>query len=246
MDLTLRDHFTASWQHYFNHAELPLAFEYTDSLNGAVPEPSFAGHRCLIGQLIKARNGRTLCFAADSVSCRGGIRYLGFTDHMFPGFEQYIAHDDAGRGERYRRTPEQVRTYIDALPALPLRGRYLVIKRWDKLEASDRPDGVLFFARPDVLSGLFTLAYYDSDRSDAVIAPFGAGCMTTFYQTYREQVEGTHRAVMGMFDPSARKCLKAELLSFGVPYAKFERMVEQMKETFLATHSWEIIQRRIE
>lgn len=244
MNNDLRNRFTELWRRYFNNAELPLAFFYTDQPQDTQPEPPFAGHRCMIGQLIKARNGRTLCFDARSVACRGGIRYLGFTDKLFPGFNEYISHNTAGEGERYRRTPEQVAAYIDALPVLPLK-RYLVFKRWDKLAVQETPDGVLFFATPDILSGLFTLAYYDSQRPDAVIAPFGAGCMTTIYQTYREQTEGTQRCTIGMFDPSARKCLKADLISFGVPFGKFERMAAQMEESFLSTHSWEIIQRRI-
>ena len=245
MDTSLRDRFTEQWRRYFNGAELPLAFEYTDDPQDAAPEAPFAGHRCMIGQLVKARNGRTLCLDAGSVACRGGKRYLGFVPGMFPGFEQFISRDAEGRGERYRRTPGQVGEYIAGLPVLPLTGRYLVFKRWDMLTEKDRPEGVLFFARPDVLSGLFTLAYYDSDRADAVIAPFGAGCMTTVYQTYREQTEGSLRAVIGMFDPSARKCLKGDLISFGVPFLKFESMIGQMDESFLATHSWEIIQKRI-
>ena len=39
--------------------------------------------------------------------------------------------------------------------------RYIVFKRWDKLEKDDNPDVIIFFATPDVLSGLFTLSNYD-------------------------------------------------------------------------------------
>lgn len=245
MEVQLRDRFTALWRRYFNDAELPVTFEYADDTHGITPEPPFIRHRCLLGQFIGVRNGRTLCLAPESVSCRGGNRYLSFRDGMFPGFNEYISHDAAGNGERYRRTPAQVGEYIDSLPVLPVRGRNLMLKRWDKLSEQDNPDGLIFFATPDVLSGLFTLVYYDALRPDAVIAPFGSGCFSTIYQTYREQVEGTHRATLGMFDPSARKCIKGNLLTLGVPYARFEPMIGQMEESFLATHSWEIIQRRI-
>lgn len=245
MDTTLRDRFVELWHRYFNNADLPLTFEYTDDARDARPEPPFSRHRCVIAQLHKARNGRTLCLDAASVGCRGGSRYLGFADRMFPGFNEFISQDAEGRGERYRRTPEQVRAYIEALPPIPARGRYLIVKRWDRLDAADRPAGVLFFATPDVLSGLFTLACYDGGTDDAVIAPFGAGCTTLFYMTLREAAAGTNRAIMGMFDPSARKCMPGDRLSLAVPMQKFEEMIAAMEESFLSTHSWEIIQRRI-
>lgn len=245
MEQNLRDRFTELWQRYFNHAELPITFEYADDTRGEAPEPPFAGHRCLIGQLIKARNGRTLCITPESLSCRGAGRYLSYREEMFAGFAEFISHDAEGHGERYQRTPELVRTFIDALPVLPIRGRNLIIKRWDKLDAQDHPDGVIFFAEADVLSGLFTLSCFNSDRTDAVTAPFGAGCTSTFYAVYREQVEGTGRSVIGMFDPSARKCVKGNLLTFGIPYTAFARMIDRMEESFLSTHSWEIIRKRI-
>ncbi|MEG0499467.1 MAG: DUF169 domain-containing protein, partial [Alistipes sp.] len=110
---------------------------------------------------------------------------------------------------------------------------------------TDRPDGVIFFAEPDVLSGLFTLANFNCRRTDAVITPFGAGCTSIFYHVYREQVEGTNRAILGMFDPSARKCVKSNLLSFAFPYNKFTEVMDYMEESFLSTRSWEIVRRRI-
>ena len=246
MNNLLRDRFTELWHRYFNHAELPLAFEYAADSRGITPEPPFVRHRCVVAQLIAARNGRPLCLVPESMSCLGEARYLSFRDGMFPGFNEYISHNAEGHGERYRRTPEQVHTYITSLPILDTRGKNLIFKRWDILSEQDTPDGVIFFARPDTLSGLVTLVNYDSDRPDAVIAPFGSGCCSMLYFAYREQVEGTQRAVLGMFDPSARKCVKSDLLTISIPFGKFERMIGHMEESFLSTHSWEIIQRRIE
>lgn len=245
MDQDFRNRFTELWKRYFNQAELPIAFEYADNPRGATPEAHPGRHRCMIAQFTGVRQGRTLCLSPESVACRGGNRYLSFREGMFLGFEEFISHDAQGAGERYRRTPAQVHDFISALPVLPVRGHNLLFKRWDKLDAHDNPDGVIFFAGADTLSGLFTLAYYDANRSDAVIAPFGSGCCSAIYQAYREQVEGTQRAVLGMFDPSARKCVKGDLLTMSIPFGKFEHMVRCMEESFLATRSWEIVQRRI-
>ena len=51
-----------------------------------------------------------------------------------------------------------------------------MFKRWDRLTEEEQPLAVVFFAKPDVLSGLFTLANYDLAKVPGVIAPMGAGC----------------------------------------------------------------------
>ena len=79
----------------------------------------------------------------------------------------------------------------------------------------------------------------------AVLAPFGAGCASIIYHPYREQLDGTNRAVLGSFDPSARKCMKPDLLSFAIPFNKFKSMVSQMEESFLKTATWDVIKKRI-
>ena len=116
---------------------------------------------------------------------------------MFPGFECFLSHNGQGEGERYKQTPELAAEALAQLPVLPIKGENLIFKRWDKLEAEDTPEAVIFFASADVLSGLFTLACFDNADPDAVIAPFGAGCASIIYHPYREQLDGTNRAVLG-------------------------------------------------
>ena len=246
MNTTMRDKFTSQWQQFFNNSELPITFQYaTDSRNIPVVETP-QGHRCIISQLIKVRHGGSICMQPHSVNCIGGKRYMMFSDSMPPSFECYISHYPDGRGERYKLLPEQVVHFWDNLPKLPIKGDHLIFKRWDHLEEQDEPDAVIFFATPDVLSGLFTLTCFDSTAEDAVIAPFGAGCTNIIYYPYREQLNGTGRAVIGLMDPSARKCTKGDLVTFAIPINKFMAIIDQMEESFLATDTWKIIQRRIE
>ena len=54
------------------------------------------------------------------------------------------------------------------------------------------------------------------------------------------------RSVIGMFDISARPFVPACTISFATPMAKFERMVENMGESFLTTASWAKVKRRIQ
>jgi hypothetical protein len=118
-------------------------------------------------------------------------------------------------------------------------------KRWDMLEESDEPEIVIFFAPPDVLSGLFTLSNFDETDPNSVIAPFGAGCGTIAQYPYLEGKRKHPRPVIGMFDVSARPFVSGSEISFAAPMSKFERMVENMDESFLITQSWKKVQKRI-
>jgi hypothetical protein len=53
------------------------------------------------------------------------------------------------------------------------------------------------------------------------------------------------RCIIGMFDVSARPFVQSNILTFSVPMIKFERMIGNMKESFLITPSWKKIRSRI-
>jgi uncharacterized protein (DUF169 family) len=246
MDIALRDTFLSSWRQRFGSAELPLVFYYTATENGVPLASTPSGHRCIIGALAQVRNGRPLRFDADTCGCWGARRYLGFTQERSPNFEYFLSCGIPGKleGERYKKSPELVRTWVANHPGFTAPAKSIVFKRWDLLDASDRPEVVIFFARPDVLSGLFTLANYD-EPEDAVFAPFGAGCGSIVQYPYLEGKADRPRAVLGLFDVSARPYVPADTLSFAVPMAKFHRMIEGMEESFLTTPSWAQVRKRI-
>jgi hypothetical protein len=96
-----------------------------------------------------------------------------------------------------------------------------------------------------VLSGLFTLAGFDSADPLGVIAPFCAGCAAIVQYPYLEGRSERPRAVLGMFDVSARPYVPAETLSFTVPWPLFLRMVDNAAESFLITDSWKKVRSRL-
>jgi hypothetical protein len=104
---------------------------------------------------------------------------------------------------------------------------------------------VIFFAEPDVLSGLFTLASFDEAGHNTVIAPFGSGCASIVQYPFMEVKEPQPRCVIGMFDVSARPFVPDNALTFSAPMSKFNRMVNNMEESFLITPSWKKVQKRI-
>ncbi|HNS83009.1 MAG TPA: DUF169 domain-containing protein, partial [Methanolinea sp.] len=54
------------------------------------------------------------------------------------------------------------------------------------------------------------------------------------------------RAVLGMFDPSARPCVPVDMLTMAIPMRLFGQIVESMEESFLITDTWEKVKKRIE
>jgi uncharacterized protein (DUF169 family) len=246
MDQELKQTFQSLWKKYFLNAELPIIFYYTDGDGGADWFEKSSGHSCLICELAKVRNGASLVFKSERITCGGAKRYLGYTDKMRPGFEYFLScGNEKIEGERYLRTPGQVMEFIKNHTTLPGAGRNIVFKRWDNLSTEDEPEVVIFFAKPDVLSGLFTLANFDQTEPNGTYTPFGAGCGSIVYYPYLESKTERKRAVIGMFDPSARPCVPENILTFAIPMKRFEKIIGYMEESFLITPTWETLCKRI-
>lgn len=247
MDMSLKEEFSLKWTKYFNGAELPIAFYYAEQKNRGEMVPTPSGHQCLIGVLNKVRNAKSLCFRADSFGCGGAKRYLGYAKEVMPGFEYFLSCGIEGRieGERYKKSPEIVKEIMKKAPFYEAPAKYIVFKRWDQLSEVDDPDVVVFFAQPDVLSGLFTLAGFEEIESNAVFTPFAAGCGSIVMYPYQEKQRVRQRGVIGMFDVSARPFVGKNELTFAVPMEKFSRMVHDMGESFLITPSWDKVKGRL-
>jgi uncharacterized protein (DUF169 family) len=246
MDINLKETFLRLWKRYFGNSELPIVFYYSEGDGGAEWAEIPKGRSCIICELSKIRNGSSLVYNAERVKCAGAKRYLGYMDSIRPGFEYFLSYgNDEMEGERYIRTPEMVKELMKNQRTLPVSGKNIVFKRWDKLTADDTPEVVVFFARPDVLSGLFTLANFDQTEPNGTIAPFGSGCGSIIYHPYLESLSERPRAVIGMFDPSARPCVPEDVLTFSIPMKRFEKMVGYMEESFLITGTWRTMRKRI-
>ena len=246
MKIELKENFIVLWKRYFGNAELPITFYYSTDDGGAEKAEKPKGRSCLICELAKVRGGRSVFYNIESLACGGARRYLGYTDKMRPGFEYFLScGNDQMEGERYIKTPEMVKEFMRNQKTLPIEGKNIVFKRWDNLTENDNPDVVIFFAKPDVLSGLFTLANFDQTDPNGTITPFAAGCGSIIHYPYLESMSERQRAVIGMFDPSARPCVPENTLTFAVPMKRFERMISYMEESFLITETWTAVRSRI-
>jgi len=248
MDETTRTGFIQQWNKYFPNTQLPITYFYTDQVSAAELTDTVQADRCLIGNLNRVRQGHTYVYSKETPGCSGGKRYSGFSNTLSPTFEYFLSCGIPGQveGERYKKSPELVRATMARWHSFSAPGKYLVFKRWDKLEEKDEPLGVIFFAAGDVLAGLFTLANFDYPEPDGVIAPMGSGCSSILANVLCEAEHPKPRAVLGMFDVSARPYVPAQALTFAIPLPRFLEMVANMDESFLITHSWQVVQQRLQ
>lgn len=248
------------------HGEEPLGVYYTDvaPAEGFHPKPGprvtidmeqrgevdwravWKDWSCVLGQAWLARKkGRPAWFEADAYGCLGGSFFLGFHKPQVDFICRYVSSGipGAAHGERYMKTPEEVRAFFTRIDPRPAPRRYCVIKPLRLFEAAhggsgETPEVVVFFARGEVLSGLFTLAVFASGDPDVVASPFGAGCANIVTWPLKYLAEGRPRAVLGGADPSERKFLKTDEWTFAVPWVLFEMMLAEWPGSFLATETW--------
>jgi uncharacterized protein (DUF169 family) len=247
MEKEIKDKFLTLWKKYFKNADLPITFYYSKSDGNAKAAVKPKKWRCFIADLGKVRKGQDLYFNKESLGCNGGKRYLGYTKQLAPDFRYFLSCGIEGKleGERYKKTPEIVDELIKHQINLPIDNKNIVFKRWDKLTERDNPEVIIFFATPDVLSGLFTLASFDSADQQSSVTPFGAGCSSIVHYPYLEKDKEDPKAIIGMFDASARPCVPENTLSFAVPFKKFVKMLNDMEESFLITDTWNTVMKRI-
>ncbi len=232
---------------YFPGAELPVTFFFADEPPpGIQPEPKSKGWHCFMGYLARARKGESLCLDEPALGC--GKRFCGFPVAQRPDFEFFLSIGIPGKmeGERYKKSPAIVKELMRNWPDWRAPAKYLVLKRWDFIAEGDRPEAAIFFAKPDVLSGLFTLANFAETDPFGVIAPFSAGCGSVIQYPFLENQKESPKCVLGMFDVSARPAVGAGELTFAVPMRKLEGMIADLAESFVITRSWEKVMRRLE
>lgn len=247
MDIGLRDRFMRQWQEYFPGAELPITFELTEEDRGVEKAPAPKGWRCMVCDLARVRKGKALEFGEESISCSGAKYYMGYVRERAPDFRFFLSCGKTGsvRGERYKKTPEIVDELLRQGAFLPAGSRDYVFRRWDTLNAADNPDVVIFFAKAEAIAGLFTLANFDRADPHGVICPFGSGCSAIIHHPLHESMSACPRAVLGMFDPSARSCVPLDVLTMAVPMRMFGPMVDSMEESFLITETWEKVKKKM-
>jgi len=228
--------------------ESPLGIYYTNEKpEGVAPKEGISG--CMIGLLQNARKkGTTVYFDKAHFGCPGGAYYMGFFESPRPDIEYFLSCGIPGEmeGERYIKTPERAREYFAKMIPRRAPATYCVFKPIEKFQTEEKPEVVVFFSSPDILAGLFTLTNYALERTDAVHAPFGSGCGTILTYPLKEAGKEQPRAILGMFDVSARPMVEKDFLTFSMPYFIFLKLLQNVSGSFLETESWKKVLQRIQ
>jgi hypothetical protein len=247
MKIELVTAFIDSWKEYFPKVGLPFGLFYSDDDRYASDVRPQEGFGCMIGQFNLVLQGERVAFTAESIGCQGGVRYSGFPVEPNPNLGTFLSCGipDKVEGLRLKRTPELVEaSFVDYdIPAAP--GKYLVATRIDKLQDDEAPEVVAWLAVPDVLAALFHLVGFSRADRHSVISPQSSGCGALISHPLAERGKEEPRAVIGMFDISARPYVKRGVLSFAVPVELFQTMADDMGESFLVTADWEKVKGRL-
>ncbi len=250
------------------HLEEPMGMFYTDRqpAEGFAPNP---GHlptideevrrkvdfgaiaenfACVIGKIWLARKKRSVAyFDRDRFGCLGGAYFLGYMPKPLESNIHYVSTGIPGvmEGERYLPSPDATRRFYASVDPRPAPKPYCVFKPLSLFAADEQPEIVIFFGRPEVLSGLHQLATFVTEDFHAVQSPFGSGCANIVTWPLKYLREGKLKAVVGAWDPSDRPFLKTDELTFTVPFAMFQTMLERWRDSFLTAPAWEKARKKI-
>ena len=186
------------------------------------------------------------CAANETTVCQGGKVGLGFQGYTHGWIEYFLStgSEQVPHSEYYKKSPELARIFTDTIPRVKV-GKWLVFKPLALVEENEKPECIIFLVNADQLSGLVTLANYDMETQDNVQIRFASGCGQSVLYPMYAQASGAKDCYIGLTDPSARKVIGREILSFSIPYNRYLEMEQEADGCFFATEAWGIIKKRI-
>lgn len=254
----------------------PVATIWTDERPEKALQFKQGKWSCVMFMFAAAAKGKTAVFDRETFGCFGGGVGLGFGNQylttpggiecfyyfLSTGNEQWEQGKEMGEnirafvseeifdefmcGERYIKSPELVKKFVEALPIVDIPEKYVVFKPLKDVDPDkEEPVVITFLANPDQLSALGILANYTTESFNNIIMPFAAGCQSIGIFSYQEARSENPRAVVGLTDISARKNIRKQLgkdsLSFSVPLKMFQEMEENVEGSFLERPTWKSI-----
>jgi uncharacterized protein (DUF169 family) len=213
---------------------------------------------CVAASMVAVSKGRMAAFDRRTFGCPGGGTGLGFgNQYEQTGFDivsllstgspesalRLRRRSRMNEGERFFKTPDHVRRWLEAMPFTEVPTEYVVLKPLEQIADDEVPTLVVFLVNPDQLSALVVLADYPRGTGDSVVVRFGGACQSILFG-YAEAQCNPPRGVIGFFDIAQRIRVDRELLSFTVPYSMFLEMEANVEGSFLEMGDWRELQAR--
>jgi uncharacterized protein (DUF169 family) len=239
---------------YLNLDEEPLGIYYSDILpedaEGPKASDDPAYFSCFIGNIFKARRKKTAAFiSAEKFGCAGGAFYTGMHKPYADFIPYYVSTGQPGtwmHGERFMSSPADMRKFLDKVEPLRAPAQYCIAKPLSAFTDEEKPEIVVFFARPEAMSGLFSHIIFSTGDPDAVVSPFGANCTNIVAWPLYYMSHGKPKAVLGGFDPSARKYLKGDELTLAIPMSMYKRILGTLPDSLFHTEAWKAVRKKTE
>jgi hypothetical protein len=130
--------------------ELPVAFWYS---NSPVADNMEKINGCFFKAFETLKKGESIAFSLETLGCMGGKYYTGFSE-MNPKIPDFVS-----LREKYKKTPGMVMEFVKDLGVPLAEKKYLNISPVNQIDSFDNILGIVFFASPDVLSGLIAWTF---------------------------------------------------------------------------------------
>ncbi|WP_022666362.1 DUF169 domain-containing protein [Desulfospira joergensenii] len=208
----------------------------------------FSQFSCVMGKIWLARKKKSLAwFSASHFGCPGGAFWMGFNKPQAETIIHYVSTGIPGRmkGEFYCDSPDHLRQIFEQVDPEPAPKSYCVFKPLSLFREDETPVLISFFSRPEALCGLHQLATFVTNDPEVVASPWSAACGGLVAWPMHYLAQGRQKAVLGGWDPSARKFFKTDEISFTLPYDMFAEMTDRYEESFLKTDTWQNVHKKI-
>jgi hypothetical protein len=219
-----------------------LGLEFSPVGFGYAPTPPPAARvvrgGCIAPLVRAAGQGHTYVFDPQAGGRPCARFYLGFSEWIFDGIEQFLSYGPVPdrECERFIRTPEQARLFIENNRFDAPANTVGVLAPLDAFPTANPPQVVVLLVNADQVSALVYLLHFDAPEDDSrVMTTLAAGCASMLTLPFLDDRRGVRRARWGLHDPAARVRMPAHLTSLAMPLPFLRETWGHASDSFLET-----------